>query len=72
MENNVFEIDQFFNLLTDWQTHLSTSLDVFGDPSITMMVVGLIEILKTAVHSVPLAHVKMFTHCKKCFTKKFK
>jgi uncharacterized membrane protein YphA (DoxX/SURF4 family) len=38
-------IDKFFNALTNWEKYLSTPFDVFGNPSTTMMVVGIIEII---------------------------
>ncbi|MBA3958282.1 MAG: hypothetical protein H0X51_07825 [Parachlamydiaceae bacterium] len=38
-------LDKFFNFLTQWTQYLSAPFDVFGNPSITMMVVGVTEIV---------------------------
>lgn len=38
-------LDKFFNFLTRWDQYLAGPFDVFGNPSTTMMVVGIIEII---------------------------
>jgi hypothetical protein len=38
-------LDKFFNLLTHWEKYLSSPFNVFGDAHMTMMVVGVIEII---------------------------
>lgn len=38
-------LDKFFNLLTNWEQYLAAPFDVFGSPPITMMVVGIVEII---------------------------
>jgi hypothetical protein len=38
-------LDKFFHFLTNWGQYLSSQFDVFGNPSTTMMVVGVIEII---------------------------
>lgn len=38
-------LDKFFYLLTNWQQYLSPTFDVFENPHVTMMVVGVIEII---------------------------
>lgn len=38
-------LDKFFHLFGNWNQYLSPSFDVFGNPSMTMMVVGVIEII---------------------------
>lgn len=38
-------LDKFFNILTVWSQYLSTPFNVFGNPAMTMMVVGVIEII---------------------------
>lgn len=41
----LFGLDKFFNILTNWDQYLSSPFDVFGNPHVTMMVVGVIEII---------------------------
>lgn len=38
-------LDKFFNFLTHWEQYLSVPFDVFGNPHLTMMVVGVVEII---------------------------
>ncbi len=38
-------LDKFFNYLTTWQQYLSPTFDVLGNPHLTMLVVGVIEII---------------------------
>lgn len=38
-------LDKFFNFLTNWEKYLSTPFDVFGNPHMTMLAVGVIEII---------------------------
>lgn len=38
-------LDKFFDILTRWEIYLSRPFDFFGNPSTTMMVVGIIEII---------------------------
>lgn len=38
-------IDKFFNLLTNWVQYLSPEFNVFGRAHVTMMIVGVIEIV---------------------------
>lgn len=38
-------LDKFFNILTNWEQYLSSPFNVFGNPMMTMMVVGVIEII---------------------------
>lgn len=37
--------DKFFNYLTFWSQYLSPTFDVFHNPHITMMIVGVVEII---------------------------
>jgi len=38
-------LDKFFNFLTNWEQYLAPAFNVFGNAHITMMVVGVIEII---------------------------
>lgn len=38
-------LDKFFNFLTNWTQYLSPAFDVFGNPHVTMLVVGVVEII---------------------------
>jgi len=38
-------LDKYFNYLTNWEQYLAPPFNVFGDPHITMMVLGLIQII---------------------------
>lgn len=38
-------LDKFFHFLTNWEQYLSAPFNVFNNPHITMMVVGIIEII---------------------------
>lgn len=38
-------LDKFFNFLTLWEQYLSSPFNIFGNPHLTMMVVGVIEII---------------------------
>lgn len=38
-------LDKFFNLLTNWEQYLSPTFNFFGNVHITMMIVGIIEIV---------------------------
>lgn len=38
-------LDKFFHLLTDWNQYLSPAFNVLGNASLTMAVVGVIEII---------------------------
>ena len=38
-------LDKFFNILNDWKMYLSQPFNVLGQPTVTMMVVGIIEIV---------------------------
>jgi hypothetical protein len=38
-------LDKFLNFSTTWQQYLASPFDVFGNPAMTMMVVGIIEII---------------------------
>lgn len=38
-------LDKFFNFLTNWSLYLSSPFNVFGDAHVTMMVVGVVEII---------------------------
>jgi len=38
-------LDKFFNFLTNWEQYLSPPFDIFGNPHITMLIVGVIEIM---------------------------
>lgn len=38
-------LDKFFNFLTNWEQYLASPFNIFGNPHVTMMVVGVIEII---------------------------
>lgn len=38
-------LDKFFNFLTNWEQYLASPFNVFGNPLMTMMGVGVIEII---------------------------
>lgn len=38
-------IDKFTHVLTNWEQYLSNPFNVFGNPTTTMMVVGVVEIV---------------------------
>ncbi len=38
-------LDKFFNYLTNWEQYLAPSFNILGDAHITMMIVGVIEII---------------------------